>query len=411
MRLAPLPIWPSRRLSSPSPLSLSTALLLAASACGPLAEDPAATAPAVKRADDLAGAATTVVLEPIADAYASELYPSTNYGASQEFVVAPYWSSGYASQRHEAYLRFDLSGLPANAHVTSVTLRTTAHTGFAWGGDGNVYTFFVPDDSWSESGLTWNNKPAVSGEALGSWWLWYNYSDNRLQEGNHSETALAHQVQTELHGDRTLSLRLHSTGYRTNYRSREYGDSTQRPKLEITYDVPDTCVDSAKPTLVLNGTSDVTLQCGVDTWKEPGAKAWDACGPVEVHYYNSGGDAYGPGPNLTQEGKYQIQYIAWNKAGYTVDTLRSVYVVDKLAPTLKLKGASSVSHTCGSQWQDPGVEARDLCAGDLTSVVTRSGEVNSWAPGVYTLRYDVRDRSGNAAPPVTRTVTVANCPW
>jgi hypothetical protein len=40
-----------------------------------------------------------------------------------------------------------------------------------------------------------------------------------------------------------------------------------------------------------------------------------------------------------------------------------------------------------------------------------TGSVNGWVPGEYTVRYEVRDSAGNAAPPVTRTVRVVNCPW
>jgi hypothetical protein len=43
--------------------------------------------------------------------------------------------------------------------------------------------------------------------------------------------------------------------------------------------------------------------------------------------------------------------------------------------------------------------------------VWHTGEVNGWAVGVYTVRYDVTDGGGNKAVPVTRTVEVVNCPW
>ncbi|HYH94441.1 hypothetical protein [Hyalangium sp.] len=78
------------------------------------------------------------------------------------------------------------------------------------------------------------------------------------------------------------------------------------------------------PTLILHGSSEMTLECGVDTWTDPGADAWDmACTPLEVHRYNSGSDAYGPGPDTSAEGTYSVQYIAWNAAGTTVSAIRS----------------------------------------------------------------------------------------
>ncbi|MFY0580486.1 DUF7594 domain-containing protein [Cystobacter fuscus] len=100
------------------------------------------------------------------------------------------------------------------------------------GEDGNVYTSFVPDDSWAENTVTWNTRPAVLGNALGSWWLWY---DNKFsdQVGSNSSPDLIPVAQAELVGDHQISFRLNSPGYRTNYRSREYTNANQRPQLEL----------------------------------------------------------------------------------------------------------------------------------------------------------------------------------
>jgi hypothetical protein len=188
--------------------------------------------------------------------------------------------------------------------------------------------------------------------------------------------------------------------------------SSDHDPLLIGLDLDAVCTgDPGAPTLELDGGRELTLECGVDSWLDPGARAWDACGPLEVHTYNSGHDAYGPGPNTHAEGTYPVQYIAWTSAGWTVDAIRSVRVVDRTPPTLKLKGEVRMTHTCGSGWVDPGVEALDVCYGNVAPTVVTTGYVNGWAPGMYTVRYDVRDSAGNAAPPVTRTVEVVNCPW
>jgi Domain of unknown function (DUF5011) len=141
--------------------------------------------------------------------------------------------------------------------------------------------------------------------------------------------------------------------------------------------------------------------------------ATDACsGELEVHRYNSGTDPYGPGPNTAAEGRYSVQYIAWDVAGNTRSAIRTVWVKDRTAPSLVLKGASRVTHRCGSgNWMDPGVTATDACYGNLTPTVVRTGYVNAWVKGTYTVRYSVRDSAGHSAPPVTRTVDVVDCPW
>ncbi len=176
--------------------------------------------------------------------------------------------------------------------------------------------------------------------------------------------------------------------------------------------------------LVLNGASSMRLECGVDTWVDPGASATDMCGsPLRVLKFNSGDDDgdgvpgsqdpddYGPGPDTSAEGTYSVQYLATDVTGSSVSAIRSVQVDDTLPPALKLKGAAQMTHTCGSQWVDPGVEAMDACYGDVSPTVRVTGYVNGWAAGTYTLLYEVTDSGGNSATPVTRTVSVLNCPW
>jgi hypothetical protein len=168
-----------------------------------------------------------------------------------------------------------------------------------------------------------------------------------------------------------------------------------------------------EPTLVLNGGAELTLECRIGaTYSDPGAQAFDGCGnPITVHAYNTGTDSSGPGPLMGYEGSYTVSYSAWDAAGRTVNAVRTVHVDDRTAPTLSLKGAAQLTHTCGSQWEDPGVEAQDACYGNLAHTVLRSGEVNGWAEGTYTVTYSLTDSGGNSAQPVTRTVEVINCPW
>lgn len=204
-------------------LGLPTALLL--SACGPEMVEQDAGAEQVKHAAAALGAEQTVVLEPVADAMVSSAAPDNNFGHNNELLVDPF--------SEQVYLRFDLGKLPPGAKVTGATLSALAYGGWAYGGDGNVYTTFVADDSWGEGSITWNTKPAATGTHLGFWWLWYN--GNWEQLGTHSDPALARAVEGEAHGDRAISFRLHSPGYFTQYRSREWFDASQRPKLTVTF--------------------------------------------------------------------------------------------------------------------------------------------------------------------------------
>ncbi|WP_224362912.1 DUF5011 domain-containing protein [Hyalangium versicolor] len=169
---------------------------------------------------------------------------------------------------------------------------------------------------------------------------------------------------------------------------------------------------SLPPVLTVNGGSPLALECVKGgTYSDPGAQAVDGCGnPLVVHAYNTGADSSGPGPLLSYEGEYPVSYATWNHAG-SVNVTRTVVVDDTTAPSLSLLGPSSMVHTCNTPWKDPGVTATDACYGNLTPQVSRTGEVNAWAVGVYTLTYSVTDAGGNSAAPVTRTVQVVNCPW
>ena len=173
----------------------------------------------------------------------------------------------------------------------------------------------------------------------------------------------------------------------------------------------DACA-SLPPVLTINGGSTLTLECVKGgTYSDPGAQAVDGCGsPLVVHAYNTGADSSGPGPLVSYEGSYSVLYSTWNFAG-SVDASRTVVVDDTTAPSLALLGASSMVHTCNTPWMEPGVTANDACSGDISSWVSRTGEVNAWAAGVYTVTYNVTDAGGNSATPVTRTVQVVNCPW
>jgi hypothetical protein len=169
---------------------------------------------------------------------------------------------------------------------------------------------------------------------------------------------------------------------------------------------------SGQPTLTAHGALNMMLECGQDVWVDPGAQAWDAaCHPLTVHTYNSGHDAYGPGPNTCVEGTYSVQYIAWDAQGRTVSAIRAVKVDDTTPPTFHLKGAAHMTLQCGSGYVEPGWEAWDACYGNITPEVKVYGYPNGWVEGQYTVTYTLTDSGGNSAPSLTRTVDVVNCPW
>ncbi|MDC0710939.1 DUF5011 domain-containing protein [Stigmatella sp. ncwal1] len=194
---------------------------------------------------------------------------------------------------------------------------------------------------------------------------------------------------------------------------KQYGPSTSYSRIQVRLvsDVQVEACTAGQPAVSLNGAATLTLECGSGPYVDPGAQAFTSCGsPLSVTAYNSGSDSFGSGPNTGAEGTYSVSYAAWDSTG-SAHAIRTVVVEDQTPPTLTLKGPAVSTHTCGSQWVDPGVEAKDACYGNLAAQVWHTGEVNGWGEGTYTVTYTLTDSGGNSATPVTRTVEVVDCPW
>ncbi|HAN30428.1 MAG TPA: hypothetical protein DCQ06_02410 [Myxococcales bacterium] len=148
----------------------------------------------------------------VADADVWKYNTNSNYGSKTSMIVD--------RGNQYVYIKFDLKDIPKTAKLVGATFSVTAYTGYAWGGDGNVYTTLVDNDNWSEKSITWGNKPAATGDSLGSWWLWYN-NNTLVKTVSVNTPKFLQTVQEQIAKDGVLSLRLHSPGYKTVYRSRE----------------------------------------------------------------------------------------------------------------------------------------------------------------------------------------------
>jgi hypothetical protein len=79
---------------------------------------------------------------------------------------------------------------------------------------------------------------------------------------------------------------------------------------------------------------------------------------------------------------------------------------DAVPPVLTLVGQATVSVPSGSAYSDAGATAQDNIDGDITRSIVTTGAVNTAVAGGYTITYNVVDRAGNGATPITRTITV-----
>ena len=83
-------------------------------------------------------------------------------------------------------------------------------------------------------------------------------------------------------------------------------------------------------------------------------------------------------------------------------------VLDTTNPVITLQGQVNVRINVGEEYQDAGARASDSLDGDITGSIEANGAVDSSKPGVYTIKYSVKDQAGNAADEVVRTVEVVN---
>lgn len=106
----------------------------------------------------VASAATTTVT-PVADTYVLSTTPTTNYGTASQLIVD-------GSPVTRTFLKFTVSGLVDP--VTSARLRIhTDDVNSASSPVGGTLNS-VSNTTWSETGTTWNNQPAIDGANLGS---------------------------------------------------------------------------------------------------------------------------------------------------------------------------------------------------------------------------------------------------
>ena len=106
------------------------------------------------------GPTATQSLRATADAFVRDgTFAAQNFGGAVDMVV----KNGSAGPLRESYLKFDLSGVAAvnSARLRLYGLLTTP-------GLVQVQAFAVPNTTWTEGGLTFNNRPPSSGAALAS---------------------------------------------------------------------------------------------------------------------------------------------------------------------------------------------------------------------------------------------------
>lgn len=152
---------------------------------------------------------TTVRLQPAGDAYVSSAASGTNYGGATTLRTD-------TAPTEVSYLKFNVS-LPSGATITAARLHLYTTTTQSTSG---VFVHEVANTSWSESGLTYSNRPTV-GTQVGSTGGW-------SAAGWRSAALPA----TSVYSGTVAFAVLANNDYVKAFSSRE---GTNPPELEVTY--------------------------------------------------------------------------------------------------------------------------------------------------------------------------------
>jgi hypothetical protein len=171
----------------------------------------------------------TVVLLASADAYVSAASPASNFGPGETLLSDP--RAGTNNGRH-SFIRFEIPTIPAGGEVKAAELRLHRSSPSA----SLTYTVQRVATSWTETSITWNNRP---GDVLGA----PTQEDSGGGSGpvswdvSDDVTAMV-APQGSNHGWRLTGGGTSPGHNPSTFASRENTVEANRPTLTITYTVP-----------------------------------------------------------------------------------------------------------------------------------------------------------------------------
>ena len=162
------------------------------------------------------------------------------------------------------------------------------------------------------------------------------------------------------------------------------GQSTEPPAVSTSPNVSTSPTVSSRVEITLLGDSSVTVEYG-EVFKDPGAEGWGISGdvfdrrPLSVDVSGN--------VDVSKLGKYTLTYTS-RFNGESESVIRTVTVVDTVAPQITLISNPDYYTLPGQEYQEEGFTASDNYDGDLTAAVSSRVEGD-------TVIYTVEDSSGN----------------
>lgn len=179
----------------------------------------------------------------------------------------------------------------------------------------------------------------------------------------------------------TEKLGTYEIKYNLSYKNKKY---TKTRTINI--------IEKEPPQIELAGDKEIIL-CPNTQYTESGYTATD----------NYDGDITDKVKVTTKDNT--IYYEVEDSSGNITTETRTITYTDNTSPVISLKGASDMSLTIGTSYQESGYTATDNCDGNITDKITVLGNVNTDEVGTYTLTYNVKDSAGNTSS-VNRRISI-----
>ena len=172
---------------------------------------------------------TTVTLYSILDTYVNSSSPETNYGSVDSMYVSA------NSEQDFVYVMFDLSSIPLEANIISAQLKiylsSTGGEIYGYPAD-KIGAYYCSNNSWTEHGITWNNKPSFSSQPTDSWSFGIVYS-----VGVYKSWDLTADVGVALPSGILTDVLKFETKTGDGYAVFQSSEDTNKPKLEVEYSI------------------------------------------------------------------------------------------------------------------------------------------------------------------------------
>jgi PKD repeat protein len=330
--------------------------------------------------------AATYSFTSIADSYTSSASPSGNYGTQTSVRVRA------SSTINRAYLRFTVAGL--DGAVQSAKLRLFVTDGSPQGG-----TVRRTTGGWTETGLTWNNAPALDSAVLAT--------AGKVAAGTWIELDVTAAVTGN--GDVNLGIQTTSSNS-TLYASRE---SANDPTLVVTTaSAPPPAPVANFSGTPLSGTAPLQVAFSDLSTNTPTSWAWD--------FQNDGTiDSTSKNPTFTYQtaGTYDVSLTVGNAGGSNTKTVTGYVVVSAAtAPTAAFTGSPTdgiaplqVSFTDQST-NNPTTWAWDFQNDGVTDSTVRNPTFTYTTPGSYDVRLTVTNAGGSDSQVIQEFVVVGAPP-